>query len=203
MYVSTGQGFIGNNMFTYCLNNPIVFKDTSGYAPTYILDTDGDGVGDCYVYTYTHKIIRHARGRRHSTIITGRVYIYKGYTVNEFLTMPTPKGFSATTDLMVLDLTENTSNPTMLARQAQKVKTSVHEPIIECMKKYDNDFLTKWNRSAKSLLSEWNSHDFFAPYDVSAQNVDFDNAEEGMRFRYYVKKAWNRLRGKLAIGGII
>lgn len=29
-YVSTGQGFIGNNMFAYCLNNPICLVDASG-----------------------------------------------------------------------------------------------------------------------------------------------------------------------------
>ena len=29
-YVSTGQGFLGHNMFAYCLNNPIIFKDKSG-----------------------------------------------------------------------------------------------------------------------------------------------------------------------------
>ena len=30
--VTTGQGFIGNNMFTYCLNNPVVFTDSLGMA---------------------------------------------------------------------------------------------------------------------------------------------------------------------------
>jgi RHS repeat-associated protein len=29
--VSTGQGILGNNMFAYCLNNPILFIDDSGY----------------------------------------------------------------------------------------------------------------------------------------------------------------------------
>ena len=31
-YVSTGQGVLGNNMFAYCHNNPIVFVDASGYV---------------------------------------------------------------------------------------------------------------------------------------------------------------------------
>ena len=30
-YASTGQGFIGYNMFAYCGNNPIVFLDCRGY----------------------------------------------------------------------------------------------------------------------------------------------------------------------------
>ena len=29
-YASTGQGILGNNMFAYCNNNPIVFSDSSG-----------------------------------------------------------------------------------------------------------------------------------------------------------------------------
>ena len=31
-YASTGQGFIGHNMFAYCLNNPILCADESGNA---------------------------------------------------------------------------------------------------------------------------------------------------------------------------
>ena len=31
-YASTGQGFIGTNMFAYCLNNPVNFIDFSGFA---------------------------------------------------------------------------------------------------------------------------------------------------------------------------
>ena len=32
-YTSTGQGFVGNNMFVYCLNNPIRYIDSSGDLP--------------------------------------------------------------------------------------------------------------------------------------------------------------------------
>ena len=31
-YASTGQGVLGNNMFAYCLNNPVVLVDSSGNA---------------------------------------------------------------------------------------------------------------------------------------------------------------------------
>ena len=31
-YASTGQGFIGNNMFAYCLNNPVLYSDPTGTA---------------------------------------------------------------------------------------------------------------------------------------------------------------------------
>ena len=29
-YVSTGQGILGNNMFAYCNNNPVMFTDPAG-----------------------------------------------------------------------------------------------------------------------------------------------------------------------------
>lgn len=32
VFASTGQGIIGNNMYAYCLNNPILCSDPSGYA---------------------------------------------------------------------------------------------------------------------------------------------------------------------------
>ena len=32
-FASTGQGFVGNNMFAYCLNNPVNMADNCGYAP--------------------------------------------------------------------------------------------------------------------------------------------------------------------------
>jgi hypothetical protein len=31
-YASTGQGLLGNNMFAYCLNNPVAYIDTFGNA---------------------------------------------------------------------------------------------------------------------------------------------------------------------------
>ena len=33
-YTSTGQGQLGNNMFAYCLNNPVNMEDSSGSLPT-------------------------------------------------------------------------------------------------------------------------------------------------------------------------
>ena len=36
-YVSTGQGLIGNNMYAYCNNNPVMYKDPNGDFPWLIL----------------------------------------------------------------------------------------------------------------------------------------------------------------------
>ena len=37
-YVSTGQGILGNNMFAYCGNNPVIAVDNEGSKLKYILD---------------------------------------------------------------------------------------------------------------------------------------------------------------------
>lgn len=37
-FVSTGQGFIGNNMFVYCGNNPVMQYDETGYVPQAVTD---------------------------------------------------------------------------------------------------------------------------------------------------------------------
>ena len=41
-YVSTGQGFVGYNMFAYCNNNPVMYRDDLGTNP-YVLTAIGVG----------------------------------------------------------------------------------------------------------------------------------------------------------------
>ena len=43
-FASTGQGILGNNMFAYCGNNPVMFADSSGTAriPCTVVINDGD-----------------------------------------------------------------------------------------------------------------------------------------------------------------
>ena len=36
VFASTGQGLVGNNMFAYCNNNPVLFVDNDGLAPSAI-----------------------------------------------------------------------------------------------------------------------------------------------------------------------
>jgi RHS repeat-associated protein len=43
VYAATGQGFTGNNMFVYCLNNPTKFKDVSGFDAVILYDEDTFG----------------------------------------------------------------------------------------------------------------------------------------------------------------
>ena len=46
-FASTGQGILGNNMFAYCLNNPVNYRDTIGrFATEAWGDLDGDPTGN-------------------------------------------------------------------------------------------------------------------------------------------------------------
>ena len=52
-FVSTGQGMIGNNMFAYCNNNPILLVDNKGTRPVVgsnPFDPKEDGYGDSFDY---------------------------------------------------------------------------------------------------------------------------------------------------------
>ena len=40
-YVSTGQGFAGNNMFAYCNNNPVNLYDATGTLPKWLTNIGG------------------------------------------------------------------------------------------------------------------------------------------------------------------
>jgi hypothetical protein len=42
--VSTGQGILGNNMFAYCGNNPVLFSDYSGHTPNFSMHFFDDSI---------------------------------------------------------------------------------------------------------------------------------------------------------------
>ena len=65
------------------------------------------------------------------------------------------------------------------------------------MFEYVADYDKTWNRTKKSVLSEWKIHALFAPLSDRAQNIDFDEAEEGANATYYVRKLRKTLRDKV------
>jgi hypothetical protein len=62
IYASTGQGFIGCNMFAYCGNNPVVRMDASGYifldAARDLLNQWLNGDGSKQIYKSKSSIVR-------------------------------------------------------------------------------------------------------------------------------------------------
>ena len=183
--VATGIGIIGNNMFAYCNNNPVVLVDTNGREPEEAIDTDGDGEVDCYVYTYTYEVgILWWKNEK-----TGKVYIYTNTrSEQDFKKMVPPEGFNSDTDLLIADWTDH-ANPTMYAYQAQHIKEKHRSSIVDIMFEYTEDFSKSWERTKSSVLTEWKEHHRYAVFSARAQNVDFDVAEEGKGFFYFLKKA--------------
>jgi len=59
-YASTGQGFIGNNMFAYCLNNPVNAIDPSGEDAIWLQDMNA-----VYNAGHTGLLIQDAKGKWH------------------------------------------------------------------------------------------------------------------------------------------
>ena len=186
---------LGYNMFTYCLNNPVFLQDMAGTVPTEAVDVDGDGIVDYYRYDYTYTRTIHFThyGYSSEVTITGSVYIFPDIGGPDGLTAADiPEGFDPAYDLMVGYYVADKDNSVMYAYQAQQTSVVAHGAIIEVMQQYDNDFNTPWERTDRSLHIEWNSHNLFAPFSASAQNIDFDNDEEGCGYIYYCWKAITR-----------
>ncbi len=184
-FASTGQDFLGYNMFAYCNNNPMNYADKAGDESEEVVDTDGDGVVDYYVYTYTYTTGILAWKKEH----TGYVYIYVG-KATDFFEDPSnkPEGFSSDTNIMIGDYTSS-SNPNMYAYRADLTDKKHRKAILSCMLQYDEDFDTAWNRTLDSLVVEWREHKRYAWASARAKNIDFDNAEEGAGFFHYLHKA--------------
>ena len=54
VYFSTGQGFLVNNMFVYCNNEPVNDGDPEGNKPIQISNTLMTDSGSCYELTTQH-----------------------------------------------------------------------------------------------------------------------------------------------------
>ena len=178
-------------MFAYCINNPITFLDYTGNEPEEAIDTDDDGEDDCYVYTYTYTV----GVLWWETTKTGKVYIYTTvFSEASFDGIDRPNDFNEKTDLLVGDWTQS-DNPTIYAYQAQNVSAKHRKEIVDILFEYTADFDRNWNRTKASVMTEWEEHHRYAFASKRAQNIDFDEAEEGKEFWYYLQKAWNAFWG--------
>ena len=181
-------------MFTYCLNNPIQFKDFCGFEPTEAVDTDGDGQVDYYRYDYTYTHILWVDNQFVEYTVSGSVYYYSDIGKPETLNnMTIPEDFDPCYDLMVgyyLDKTDGKDNPTMYAPRAHLTTTGAMIPILKTIQQCDRDFDTPWKRdSLYYLYVEWDAHKAMA-ISPRAQNVDFDNLEDGKGYLYFYGKAF-------------
>lgn len=82
---TTGQGLLGNNMFAYCGNDPVVRKDTCGKKWKYTIETADTQQGEEYEgrTTYTTTITYQATKIKKRNQVTNESYVVEFvYTVS-------------------------------------------------------------------------------------------------------------------------
>lgn len=105
--------------------------------------------------------------------------------------MPIGMGMSFTVgkDFMVGDFTDST-DPNIHVRDSYRCYAEVQrKAIVKVLLEYGNDYAPQWKRTEKSLNTEWTEHNRYAAFSERAKHVDFNNAEEGKGFFYFLLKA--------------
>ena len=89
-------------MFAYCINNPVIFYDQEGCAPTAQVDINGDGEIDYYEYEYSITVIIDPEYGDSEIELSGTVYIFPTIESKpSFDNAPKPDGFNPKYDLIV------------------------------------------------------------------------------------------------------
>ena len=198
-YVSTGQGILGNNMFAYCLNNPIRFADDSGYR---CIEDQPDG--RWVIVTNSGKVVSGGRKKQnvkpiepYSSIGNGisNVYIIQSKQLEETNKIINEK------DVVVID-NRTAPNPSMQIRNSYAISDKdLQKQVCQILLHYntDNPVDPAWNRSIDSMLIEWTAHNdgYNARFLISLfkknaterlRHVDLDNAAEGLLYWDYLGK---------------
>ena len=191
-YTSTNNSNeIACNMFTYCYNNPITYHDSCGTEPVETIDIYGNGSAYCYVYEYSYSgNMSGILGTSSNVQVSesGKLYIYKGVTQDYFEdTSNKPDGFRAGIDFMVGDYISQ-ADPNIQVRDSYRcTMKSQMKAITSILLEYAEG--TEWKRTQESLITEWREHNRYAWSSARAKHVDFNNAEEGKGFGYFLWKA--------------
>ena len=179
------------NMFAYCYNNPVIYRDSNGTDPVETIDINGDGVVDCHVYEYNYSgYITGIMGTSASVPVSGsgKLYIYNGVS-EDYLADPAnkPAGFRDGVDFMVGDFIAQ-KDPNIQVRDSYLCTV---EPQMKAITAVLLEYAagTEWKRTQKSLIKEWKEHNRYAIFSDRARHVDFNNAEEGKGFFCFFGKA--------------
>ena len=211
-YTSTGQGFLGNNMYAYCLYNPISYTDPSGNVAKeqQIIRSDTEGM----VITYQCYHINYKRPRILPIYGTygngkGNVYIVNLSAGN------LKKYYLAPNDVVVRDLRNNLDSngrhdPNMQVVDSYRIENQLEQAeIILYIILYNKRFPSspKWSRSPTSMLDEWAAHNtaykysqkigFLSEYGDRARSVDFNNADEFLSYYDYFLPALDDIISRL------
>ena len=176
-YVQTGQGVLSNNMFAYCMNNPVNYVDPYGNCPYNGTAADfhrleqGLPSLDCTCgYSEPNKVI-YSKGKV--------IHIYK--------TEDDANNVYQLTRNNVVRIVDSRSNNDSNIKILDSYKIdSVKEQtvILTALSDYNsqNPSTPSWNRTLDSMLLEWDIHNVaynFGVSPISTAHVDLNNADEG------------------------
>lgn len=184
--IGANGDLISNNLFAYCSNNPVMFADPSGYCWL---------CGNPY---YNAASMSSSAWERHLKICQNN-YLYGTYKYcnevkNVYITTDRKRAEKFDVhprDVVIVDKrannfnSENELDPNMILLNSYKIKDyDSMKQIAELMIAYDADNPTAvpWNRTVKSLVTEWDVHNI--AYNCHfmrdhTQSTDFNTQDEG------------------------
>ena len=174
-------------MFAYCLNNPVALVDPAGLC-SYISSLGG--WVDCGKKTCVDSK-SYVRG----VLDSKKMENDKSVDIYDNESSVSASVYDDSNIIVVIDMRGNIENPCMQVRNSYLItKPDEQIEILVYLLDYNssNPSSEAWVRTVDSMLIEWDAHNDFALFDDSAKHTDFDNAEEGKSYLYYVDKAADR-----------
>ncbi len=182
-YVSTGQGVLGNNMFVYCGNNPIVRLDLTGarYCAATSISKERSYERRYACYWQKQVTLEKYNPKPIGRYAKGNVYLVTD--PNEILT-----NFS--NDVIVVDNRGPKPDDNVEIRHSFLITNQeLKREILTLLYNYEQENPTGWNRTVDSMMIEWDIHNvgafignyvpFCGKLYSRSIHVCFDNNSEG------------------------
>ena len=200
-YGSTGQGFVGYNMYAYCNNNPINMKDSSGYCGKFLgflwkTDCKSSTCPTSKKYVKPVPPVSSSgtyKNKKDKPI--GDVYIVQPEQLDDM------NKSKEKNDVVIVD-NRTGKNPSMQVQNSYKISDKKQqEQICQILYVYnkDNPVDPAWYRTVDSMLIEWKAHNdgyscrlvigmFKENASERLRHVDFDNEAEELEYWDFLKK---------------
>ena len=169
-YASTGNGFIGQNMFSYCNNNSITYIDRAGYralGPTYSYVNDGGSSRPDPIVPA-------------GSYAGGDIYIVLPGQEEDVQSLKTG-------DVIVVDYRANNEDPNISIQDSYRIECiDLQLEIIDIILEYTSKFPVEgWDRDRQDMLYEWGYHNNMYILDLfpeRSSSVDLNANDENKPF---------------------
>ena len=176
-YVQTGQGILSNNMFAYCMNNPVNYVDPYGNCPYNGTAADfhrleyGLPSLDCTCGYSEPSRVMYSSGKV--------IHIYKSEADANNVPQFTKKNV-----VRVVDYRSNSDSNIKILDSYKIESPKIQRIILTALVNYNvqNPSTPSWNRTIDSMVLEWDIHNVaynFGISPTSTAHVDLNNGDEG------------------------